>query len=556
MNSSGSPLSPELAAQLRKLDTNLEVFCAKALRIKLKAGGDGPFTWNKAQKYLHDRIEKQLATTGTVRMFIIKGRQQGISTYIAARLYHKITRSRPQNVFILSHHAVTTEILFQIVDKYHASCPDYLTTASTVNNNRRMRFQNGSQYTVGTAGSGAVGRGDTNQLFHGSEAAFWENVGELLTGVVQTVADVPGTEKYFESTANGVGNFFHTGCMEAMNNPEDPYELVFTPWYWQDEYTAKPAPNFQATPDEELLRHQIDPEGNRVTLTDGQLQWRRNKIAEFKKDGFGEKKFKQEYPFTVAEAFQSSGTPLVDPDKVAEARKSKITDPNAPLILGVDPGPVNDRTVISWRRGRHWEKIETHIGNGPMTMAGRLATIIARDRVDKCFIDIAEGRGIVDRLHELGYGDIVIGIPFGMKPIDDERYVNKRAEMAGEFKEWVEDETGARIPDRDDIAIDIGAIPEWKPTSNGLLQLPSKDSIKKTYGRSPDIFDSIILTFAQPVRREASGQRVRKKPVTRTTGLAASRARHRATEPRRNVFDDEYDMLAPKPRDRNERRLR
>jgi hypothetical protein len=549
-------LTPQERRVLHRLGTDLEYFCRRALTIKLKSGGRGPFIWNRAQRYLHERIELQLARTGMVRMFIVKGRQQGISTYLSSRGYRKTTWHDGWNTFILSHHAVTTETLFQIVDGFHATCPPEITPSTVMNNNRRMKFENGSQYTVGTAGSGSIGRGDTNQFLHWSEAAFCDNISELLTGVFQTVADVPGTEKFIESTANGVGNFFHLGCMSAMS-PDDPYELVFIPWYWQEEYTAQVPEGFQLTPEEEALRVQTGPDGQVYTLTDGQFQWRRNKITEFKKDGFGEKKFRQEYPFTVSEAFQASGSPLIDGDAVAKARKSRIKDTNAPVIMGVDPGPVNDPTAIVLRRGREIFHKEQHVGMGPMTMAGRCAKMIERYQVRKCFIDIAEGRGIVDRLHELGFPDIVTGIPFAMKPTDEERYVNKRAEMAGEFKDWIEDESGVSIPDDDDLEVEIGAHPEFKITSSGLRQLESKDNIKKNLGRSPNYFDAAILTFALPVAREASKHRFKKAKYRQNeSGLAANRKRYKQPDPRPAVYDDEDSPEGWIRRDSNFRKRR
>jgi hypothetical protein len=525
-------LTPEQKRVFLKLKTDLEYFCRRALKIKLKEGGEGPFIWNKAQKYLHERIEDQLRRTGKVRMFILKGRQQGISTYIAARFYHKATWQVARRVFILSHHSSTTGTLFQIVDRYHESCPDAIKPVKLTSNNRQMVFDNKSQYTVGTAGTGEIDRGNTNQYLHWSEVAFSANIDELLTGVFQTVSDVDGTEKLLESTANGMGNYFHTGCMAAMTG-NDEYELVFIPWFWQDEYRARVPEDFTTTPEEEELKRLYE-------LDDQQIQWRRNKIAEFTKNGFGEKKFKQEYPCTVAEAFQSSGSPLIDGDAVARARKSKIKDSGAPVIMGVDPGPVNDPTAIILRRGREIFHKEQHIGMGPMTMAGRIAKMIARYGVTKCFIDIAEGRGIVDRLHELQYRDIVTGVPFAMKPTDAERYVNKRAEMAGEFKEWIEDETGCSIPDDEDLAVEIGAHPEFKITSSGLRQLESKDIVKKNLGRSPNYFDAAILTFALPVAREGSSHRFKKQKFQQhESGLAANRRRYKQSEPKRFGDDDD-----------------
>ena len=486
-------LTPQQLRVHEKLSTDLRYFCANAMRIKLKEGGEAPFIWNKAQEYLHQRIEDQLARTGMVRMFILKGRQQGISTYIAARFYHKATRNRNRNVFILSHHAVTTEALFQIVDRYHNSCPPAITPKCLVSNNRRMRFSNGSQYTVGTAGSGAIGRGDTNQYIHASECAFYENTDEINTGVMQTVSDSPGTEKINESTANGVGNYFHQGCMEALEGI-GRYELVFIPWYWQDEYrspvnTDQNNQSFQLTAEEQTLK-------DMYLIDDEQIQWRRNKIAELK----SERKFKQEYPFSVQEAFQASGHSLIDPEKIAIARKSAIQDPNAPLILGVDPARQGDRSVIAWRRGREVQKVEVFREMDEMLLAGKLAQRIDRYGVAKCFIDVALGYGTLDRLKELGYGDVVMGVSFSQQPNEPEKYLNKRAEMAFALRDWIH-EGGCSLPDDEEVAVDLAAVPDFKESSRGLLQLEAKDTIRKTYGKSTDIFDALMLTFAQPVRR-------------------------------------------------------
>lgn len=551
------PLTEQQLREHERYQNDLRYFCRKAMKIKLKEGGDAPFIWNKAQEYLHARIEDQLARTGMVRVFIIKGRQQGISTYIAARLYHKATRQRGRNVFILSHHSGTTETLFRIVDKYHMNCPVELTPQLITSNNRRMAFENNSSYTVGTAGSGAIGRGDTNQYFHWSEVAHSENISELLTGAFQTVADVPGTEKFLESTANGVGNYFHTGCMQALSG-EDEYELIFIPWYWQEEYRAKLPVDFQVTDEERQLQEMYH-------IDDQQLQWRRNKIREFQKDGEGVKKFKQEYPFSVKEAFQASGIQLIDADKVAAARKSNITDRDAPLILGVDPGPIHDRTAVAWRRGRELIRVEVFRGLSPMSLAGKLAKRIEKYDVAKVFVDVAEGRGVVDRLHELGYKDVVTGFSFATTPNDEQRYVNKRAEMMGDLKEWIEDDAGVSIPDvegtdstasADEIEIELGVIPEWKVQSNGKLLLIPKEQIKKSYGKSPDLVDSIMLTFAQPVRSDynQNNRAIKRISVHRSELTAINRRRRLAPTDTTPYDDDDRPGIRVKSAMRRHRR--
>ena len=68
-----------------RLDTDLEFFAAKLLRIRPKAGNLAPFIFNPAQRELHRILEEQKARTGKVRVIVLKARQMGISTYIAAR---------------------------------------------------------------------------------------------------------------------------------------------------------------------------------------------------------------------------------------------------------------------------------------------------------------------------------------------------------------------------------------------------------------------------------------------------------------------------------------
>jgi hypothetical protein len=69
--------------------SDLTKFAPAFLRIKAKSAESLPFKLNSAQAYIHTRLQEQLATTGRVRAVILKGRQQGCSTYIQARFFHK-----------------------------------------------------------------------------------------------------------------------------------------------------------------------------------------------------------------------------------------------------------------------------------------------------------------------------------------------------------------------------------------------------------------------------------------------------------------------------------
>jgi hypothetical protein len=49
---------------------------------------------NRVQRHLHERIEEQRQRTGKVRAIILKGRQEGCSTYVEGRFFWKVIHRR------------------------------------------------------------------------------------------------------------------------------------------------------------------------------------------------------------------------------------------------------------------------------------------------------------------------------------------------------------------------------------------------------------------------------------------------------------------------------
>ena len=73
---------------------------------------------------------------------------------------------------------------------------------------------------------------------------------------------------------------------------------------------------------------------------------------------------------------------------------------------------------------------------------------------------------------------------------------NRRAEMWGRLKEWIEDKEGcASLPDIDDLASDLVSVKDIIRT-NGDWLLMSKSDMRKAGLRSPDLGDALALTFA------------------------------------------------------------
>jgi len=501
-------------AQLKahdKIHNDLPFFARNCLQISTKQGGRTNFEFNRAQKYAHIKLEDQIKVQGQVRALALKGRQQGFSTYTAGRYFQKNVTQKNKNTFILSHDSQTTQKLFDMVDTFYKHLPEPIKPGLDTKNSRRLVFADlESSYTVGTAGNAEVGRGGTLQLFHGSEVAFWENTDNLDTGLLQSVADLPGTEIILESTANGASGYFYEKYMIALDGGGD-YIPIFIPWFWQDEYRKQPSPDFKLTEEEEFLQRTYN-------LDMAQMYWRRKKIEDFRKK---EWKFKQEYPCDAMEAFQTSGEKFFTAKSVVEAMNNLRPDETgAPLIITLDPsGGGKDTTAFGWRRGRDFYKYDEIEGNikdpqFQMYVVGRTVKIINDDDPDMVFIDRGYGDGIIARLHELGYGKRVMGVGFADGAMDPDRYANKRAEMHDLGREWLE-QIGVSIPNERKMQKQLLAVPMEKLTSSSKMLIVPKDEVKKNNnGESPGILDIFILSFAYPVKRRDQRVQVMNKPNT------------------------------------------
>jgi hypothetical protein len=193
------------------LATDFGLFAPRILKILPKEGGPSvPLRMNAAQVHLHRKVEQQRADTGRVRAIVLKGRQQGISTYTERRYYWRITHQHGKRAVILTHEQKATDNLFSMVDRFWKHAPSDGRPHLGASNEKELVFDIlGSRYEVATAGARNTGRGGTAQFFHGSEVAFWQFAAQHLAGIGQIVPDADGTEIIHESTANGTANVFH-----------------------------------------------------------------------------------------------------------------------------------------------------------------------------------------------------------------------------------------------------------------------------------------------------------------------------------------------------------
>lgn len=475
----------------QRLKDDFVHYAEKNLKIRTKTGSVESLILNTAQRFIHNKLEQQLKETGRVRALILKGRQQGCSTYTEGRFYWKVTHRFGVQAFILTHEQAATDNLFKMVVRYHEHSNELLRPPTSASNAKELIFNEiDSGYKLGTAGTKGTGRSSTIQYLHGSEVAFWPHADDHAAGVMQAIPDADGTEVILESTANGIGNYFHTMWQQAEAGLSE-YIAVFIPWFWQVEY-GKPAPEDFRPDDEEAEYMEL------YRIDRSQCYWMRTKVQEFKGDW---SLFHQEYPATPALAFQTSGEEsLIKPAHVAKARKHVVDDAYGAIVAGLDPARFgDDRTAFIIRQGRKAHTLITWQKKNTMEVVGLAAKLVDEHNIERLFVDVGGlGAGVVDRLRELpGMKKIVTAVNAGERPIMAERYLNKRAEMWDGMNDWLK-AGNVQIPDDDALHGDLCG-PSYSYDSNQRLKLEKKEDMKKRGIRSPDAGDALAMTFAYPV---------------------------------------------------------
>jgi hypothetical protein len=174
---------------------------------------------------------------------------------------------------------------------------------------QNIRWANNSSVLVGTAYNVEIGRSAPYNWALLSEAAFYRDMGTLMTGLMQRIPNSPSSGIIVESTANGMGGDFFDLCQRSMDpRRETGWEFVFFGWWEHPEYWLTPDSNFKLTREElaELQKYNLHVD---------QIAWRRRQI-ETACEGKIER-FRQEFPGCAQEAFQSSGRTIFDMAAIA-----------------------------------------------------------------------------------------------------------------------------------------------------------------------------------------------------------------------------------------------
>ncbi|MGN0302455.1 MAG: hypothetical protein ACI4BI_06245, partial [Anaerotardibacter sp.] len=301
-------------------------------KIRNKSAEIVPFKLNAAQERVMNLYYDDERVGKSKRYIVLKARQMGLSTLFEALMLHDTIVNPNKNSLIMAHEESASSNLYAMTKLYYENIPEMLRPMKKYANGKVLSFMNPtsdedefarnpglrSKVNVATAGTGEVGRSATYHNIHSSEVAFFPTPKETMLGLLQTVPDQPNTLVIMETTANGVGNWFHEQWKLAERGEND-FTTVFLPWFIQPEYsrefhTVNERENFIA--EVEVMRY--DDRGKPIhtyeyelmkanNLTYEQLNWRKHTIKN--KCQGDEVLFFQEYPSTAEEAFIASGRP-------------------------------------------------------------------------------------------------------------------------------------------------------------------------------------------------------------------------------------------------------
>lgn len=177
-----------------------------------------------------------------------------------------------------------------------------------------------------------------------------------------------------------------------------------------------------------------------------------------------------------------------------------------PTHMGIDVGAGGDNTSIVIRGEKRAQLALKTQTRDTMATVGLIREVIDKFKMIKhpniTIDDIGIGRGVSDRLQELGYA--LTPVAAGAKAKDPKRFFNRKAEMAKYMADWVK--SGGEVP------MEVKEQLTWlkfDASSDKQMRMEKKERMIERTNKSPDEADALMLTFYQKTNVATFKQRPR-----------------------------------------------
>ena len=305
---------------------DFEFWCATCVKIKDKLSGqDIPFRLNAPQRRVAAIFESQRTASMPIRAIMLKARQWGGSTLTQMYMaWIQSVHCQNWHSLICAHVKDTAASIRGMYSKMLSSYPieywegDVAPKFSPFERSTNIReiSGRGCRVTVGSAENQEAVRGSDFAMAHLSETAFWSDSNSrsperFIRAVCGAIALVPYSLIVMESTANGVGNYFHSEWLRAKEGNSDKTP-IFVPWNEIEIYRL-PVSNPQQLW-ESMDDYEHDLWNNGLTLE--MINWYHHKRAEYPSHSM----MQAEYPSNDIEAFTCTGHNIFSLDTVERLR--------------------------------------------------------------------------------------------------------------------------------------------------------------------------------------------------------------------------------------------
>jgi hypothetical protein len=343
---------------------------AQHLRIVDKEGTERALDFNACQRVLVSALEDQEKREGYIRAIEIKPRQIGSSTAIEAFCFLRTVARPNYRTQVIAHDRDTTRYLFNMAREFYRCLPDDKRPQTRYSGKDTLDFsapedcpsEQLSQWLGGwmrcqTVGGDIVGHGRTLGAVHGSEVAYWElvaNTGEVMKGIMNSIKfRGKGTAVILETTGRGTSGLAYDMYQAAKKGKGD-FIPIFFPWMLHEEYriAGHGLKRSDLTPAEQKVTGEVIVGDTRKMMrpTLSAIAWRRAMIEEMRARTSGgldpEDEFRQQYPATDDEAFQSEGANVFDINIIRyhTRRARELPPPKRVFLVGMQKPSVEKHT--------------------------------------------------------------------------------------------------------------------------------------------------------------------------------------------------------------------